>query len=151
MRETLADELSYGHAAELSETVMTEVGPKKVIHFQPLFNTFSAKEIPKYHGRTPWCDCIVRDPFDSADDYSRNWLFFYRSCNPMTKYVCEYSESDPATLRKFDLRKGLGGLQTEVVEWRTCITTKTDVEIVTIFRLWRLARRRKGWRTWKDL
>ncbi len=100
-----------------------------------MLNIFSAKEVPKYHGRTPWCDRILKDPFDSADDYSRNWLFFYRSCNPMTKYVCEYSEPDPATLDEFGLKRGLGQMKTEVVDWRTCITTESDVEIVTILNL----------------
>ncbi len=89
VRETVADTLSYGHIVELSETVMPRVRPKKVIHFQPMFNIFSAQEVPRYLGRTPWYDRVLKDPFDNADDYSRNWIFFYRSCNPMTKYVWE--------------------------------------------------------------
>ncbi len=76
VRETVVDTLSYGHIVELSETIMPRVRPKKVIHIQPMFNVFSAKEVPKYHGRTPWYDRILKDPFNSADDYTRNWIFF---------------------------------------------------------------------------
>ncbi len=67
VRETVADTLSYG-IVELSETIMPRIRPKKVIHFQTMFNIFSASEVPKYHCRTPWYDRILKDPFDSADD-----------------------------------------------------------------------------------
>ncbi len=58
-------------------------------------------------------------------------MFFYRSCNPMTKYVYDYSEPDPVVLAEFGVKRGVGELQTGVIDWRTCITSKTDVEIVT--------------------
>ena len=127
VRETLSVALSYGRIVELSETVMPRVRPKKVIHFQLMFNIFSARYVPKYHGRTPWYERVVNELLDSADDYSRKWLFFYRSCNPMTKYVCEYSEPDPAILGQFGLKRGLGELRAEIKDWRTCIIRKVTL------------------------
>ena len=135
VRQFLADTMSFGHIAELSETVMPRVRPKKVIHFQPMFSIFPAGYVRTYRGRTPWYDRVFKDQFGSADDYSRKWIFFYRSCSPMKKYVCDYSALDPTILVAFGLKTGLGELRPELADWRTCITTKTNTELVTILNV----------------
>ncbi len=78
---------------------------------------------------------MITDPFKIVDEVSRNWLFFYSSCNPMRLHTCKYSAPDPAALRAFGEKRGLGPLTIDVEDWRKCVTIISDAELAELLSL----------------
>ena len=135
LRQMLVDSLSYDRTTELFETIVPRQRPTKVIHFQHQINILGARDVPKFLSCTPWLARMITDPFNNVDEVSRNWLFFYRSCNPMRLYTCKYSAPDPAALRAFGEKRGLGPLMIEVEDKHRCVTIISDGELANLLSL----------------
>ncbi len=106
-----------------------------MIYFQPMVNIFSPQEVSKYLAKTPWCEHMMSEPFGNAHEISRNWLYFYRLQNPMTKYLCNFMKPKLPELQEFAKSRELGSLDIIVEDWREISTTKTDAELAPLLIL----------------
>ncbi len=122
---------AFDMQVELREIVM----PKKVVHFQPMWNIFMSSDVPKNLSSTPWLALMRRDPFQNSDDLSRNWLCFYRLYNSIAKFSSNFRIVDPVAHHKFMQENRLSPSHFGVEDWRRMDTPLTDEHLMPIVSL----------------